>query len=63
MMEVFNQPSGKKKKKHYQETLSGWQMKLEKKKQESNTILSTEENVYVDDTYLVRKGLFCNRSD
>lgn len=60
MMEVFNQPSGKKKKKkeHHQENLSGWQMKLKKKRQESSTILSIEENVYIDNTYLVRKGLF-----
>lgn len=49
MMEVFNQPSGKKK--HLQETLSGWQMELEKKGWQHSTILSTEESVYIDATY------------
>lgn len=55
MMEVFNQPSGKKK--HLQETLSGWQMELEKKGWQHSTILSREESVYIDATHLVRKGL------
>lgn len=55
MMEVFNQPSGKNQ--HHQETLSGWQMELQKKGWQHSTILSIEESVYIDATHLVRKGL------